>query len=208
MIQIEDISFSYKEQKSMCFPDFSFDQGEHALVLGSSGCGKTTLLHLIAGLLSPQSGSIRVADKDITALNGGTMDTFRGQNIGVIFQKPHFVKSLTVVENVVLTQSLGGGTSSRVEAESFLQKLGLEDKINRRVTDLSEGEKQRVSIARALVNKPKLILADEPTSALDDENCKSVVQLLKQVSDEVGSTLLIVTHDHRLKEHFSKTVEL
>ncbi|HAE29967.1 MAG TPA: ABC transporter ATP-binding protein, partial [Flavobacteriales bacterium] len=101
-----------------------------------------------------------------------------------------------------------GGTSSRVEAESFLQKLGLEDKINRRVTDLSEGEKQRVSIARALVNKPKLILADEPTSALDDENCKSVVQLLKQVSDEVGSTLLIVTHDHRLKEHFSKTVEL
>jgi ABC-type lipoprotein export system ATPase subunit len=208
MIQIEDISFSYKEQKSMRFPDFSFDQGEHALVLGSSGCGKTTLLHLIAGLLSPQSGSIRVADKDITALNGGTMDAFRGQNIGVIFQKPHFVKSLTVVENVVLAQSLGGGTSSRVEAESFLQKLGLEDKINRRVTDLSEGEKQRVSIARALVNKPKLILADEPTSALDDENCKSVVQLLKQVSDEVGSTLLIVTHDHRLKEHFSKTVEL
>ena len=208
MIQIEDISFSYKEQKSMCFPDFSFDQGEHALVLGSSGCGKTTLLHLIAGLLSPQSGSIRVADKDITGLSGGAMDAFRGQNIGVIFQKPHFVKSLTVVENIVLAHSLGGGTSSRVEAESFLQKLGLEDKINRRVTDLSEGEKQRVSIARALVNKPKLILADEPTSALDDENCKSVVELLKQVSDEVGSTLLIVTHDHRLKEHFSKTVEL
>jgi len=208
MIQIEDISFSYKEQKSMCFPDFSFDQGEHALVLGSSGCGKTTLLHLIAGLLSPQSGSIRVADKYITGLSGGVMDAFRGQNIGVIFQKPHFVKSLTVVENIVLAHSLGGGTSSRVEAESFLQKLGLEDKINRRVTDLSEGEKQRVSIARALVNKPKLILADEPTSALDDENCKSVVQLLKQVSDEVGSTLLIVTHDHRLKEHFSKTVEL
>jgi len=208
MIEIQNISFSYKEQEVMCFPDFAFHQGEHALVIGSSGCGKTTLLHLIAGLISPATGSIKVANTEVSGLSGSKMDDFRGSNIGVIFQKPHFVKSLRVIENVVLAQNLGSGEIDKTKAEDLLSKLGLGHKINEKVTDLSEGEKQRVSIARALVNKPKLILADEPTSALDDENCKTVIELLKQVSADANSTLLIVTHDNRLKEHFGKKIEL
>ena len=208
MIRVKDISFAYKGSDSLSFPDFEYAQGEHALVLGQSGCGKTTLLHLLAGLLTADKGSIDIAGSNLSNLNGGALDKFRGQNIGVIFQKPHFVKAIRVDENVMLAQKLGGGKADKAKAHSILETLGLGHKLNSKVTDLSEGEKQRVSIARALVNEPKLILADEPTSALDDTNCEAVIKLLKEVSEKSNSTLLIVTHDNRLKDQFSNKIEL
>jgi ABC-type lipoprotein export system ATPase subunit len=208
MIKVENISFAYKGADVMSFPSFNINQGEHALVLGQSGCGKTTLLHLLAGLIKPAEGSIEIDETIVSKLSGSAMDRFRGGNIGIVFQKPHFVKAIRVLENVMLAQNLGGKKKNKAKAVKILTKLGLEHKINARVTDLSEGEKQRVSIARALVNGPKLILADEPTSALDDENCNAVVQLLQEVSKETNSTLLIVTHDNRLKDQFEKKIEL
>ncbi len=208
MIKVSDIKFTYSASNPISFPDFAFEQGEHALVLGQSGCGKTTLLHLLAGLISPDQGTIQVAGVDISNMSGGAMDKFRGANIGVIFQKPHFVKALNVVENIQLAQKLSGGTSDMERARQILSALGLEHKLKSKVTELSEGEKQRVSIARALVNNPKVILADEPTSALDDTNCNAVLELLTQVSKKANSTLLIVTHDNRLKNQFSNKVEL
>ena len=208
MIKTENITFAYSGSESISFPDFEFEQGEHALVLGQSGCGKTTLLHLLAGLISPKTGSITIGDISISSLSGSAMDHFRGANIGVIFQKPHFVKALNVLENITLAQRLGGRSINKEKASEVLSVLGLGHKINSKVTDLSEGEKQRVSIARALVNEPKLILADEPTSALDDQNCNAVLELLKEVSKKSKSTLLIVTHDNRLKDQFDKKIEL
>lgn len=208
MIRVQNISFAYKGGGPISFPDFAFEQGDHALVIGQSGCGKTTLLHLLAGLISPNKGSIIIGDTEVTSLSGSAMDRFRGGNIGVIFQKPHFVKALNVTENVLLAQNLGGKSIDKEKARQVLESLGLGHKTSAKVTDLSEGEKQRVSIARALVNDPKIILADEPTSALDDKNCESVINLLKEVSQRSNSTLLIVTHDNRLKDQFSKKIEL
>lgn len=208
MIEVQNISFAYKGGEVINFPDFSFEQGEQALVIGSSGCGKTTLLHLLAGLISPRNGQIQIAGTLTSKLSGSKMDRFRGGNIGVIFQKPHFVKALNVIENVVLAQNLSGNPKNKELAKDLLITLGLAHKINANVSDLSEGEKQRVSIARALVNNPQLILADEPTSALDDKNCSVVIELLKSISAKANSTLLIVTHDNRLKEHFSNKIAL
>jgi len=208
MIKVDNISFAYKGSDAMSFPSFTLEQGEHALVLGQSGCGKTSLLHLMAGLIKPNEGSVVIDGTNVSEISGSEMDRFRGGNIGIIFQKPHFVKAIRVLENVMLAQNLGGKKKNKAKAISILTKLGLAHKINARVNNLSEGEKQRVSIARALVNSPKLILADEPTSALDDENCKAVLNLLKEVSKESNSTLLIVTHDNRLKDQFDKKIEL
>ncbi|MBL4706017.1 MAG: ATP-binding cassette domain-containing protein [Flavobacteriales bacterium] len=208
MIKVENISFAYKGSDTMSFPNFELKQGEHALVLGQSGCGKTTLLHLMAGLITPDSGTVQIDDTIGSKLSGSAMDRFRGGNIGVIFQKPHFIKAINVIDNVLLAQKLGGKKKDKAKAVEVLTTLGLSHKINAKVTDLSEGEKQRVSIARALVNEPKLILADEPTSALDDQNCNAVLELLKRVSEKSNSTLLIVTHDNRLKDQIDKKIEL
>ena len=208
MIEVKDISFAYKGGERITFPSFSYPQGEQALIIGKSGCGKTTLLHLLAGLISPLDGQIDIAGTCTSHFSGSKMDRFRGNNIGVIFQKPHFVKALNVLENVLLAQNLSGNQKNLKHAQDLLNSLGLTHKLTAKVTDLSEGEKQRVSIARALVNNPQLILADEPTSALDDENCAAVIELLKRSSKEANSTLLIVTHDNRLKEHFSNKIAL
>ena len=208
MIEVKDISFAYKGGERINFPNFAYKQGEQALIIGKSGCGKTTLLHLLAGLISPLAGQIAIADIPTSHLSGSKMDRFRGNNIGVIFQKPHFVKALNVIENILLAQNLSGNQKNVKNAQDLLNSLGLAHKQKAKVTDLSEGEKQRVSIARALVNNPQLILADEPTSALDDENCTAVIELLKEISEKANSTLLIVTHDNRLKEHFSNKIAL
>lgn len=207
MIKVDNISYAYNEQTEISFPEIKLESGEHALILGQSGCGKTTLLHLLAGLLTPKTGSVEIDQIKLASLGTTEMDAFRGNNIGVIFQKPHFIKALSVVENVEIAQSLGGKVN-RSEAIKTLTTLGLGHKIKSRVTDLSEGEKQRVSIARALINNPKIILADEPTSALDDNNCNAVLGLLKDIAEKAGSTLIVVTHDNRLKDKFEKRIEL
>ena len=177
------------------------------MIIGSSGIGKTTLLHLLAGLLQSNSGSINLYGQDISKLTQHQIDKFRGQNIGIVFQKPHFVNSLTVKENLQLAQYLGNKKDdSRIV--DILSSLDILDKENKNPKKLSQGEKQRASIAMAIVNSPKLILADEPTSSLDDENCERVIKLLKKQASDFNAQLIVITHDNRLKKHFKKSIKL
>ena len=207
MISTKGLNFKYNEQASFSFPDINLDKDENLLVIGSSGIGKTTLLHLLAGLLESNSGSITLYGQDISKLNQHQTDKFRGQNIGIVFQKPHFVNSLTVKENLQLAQYLGNKKDQN-RIIDILSSLDILDKENKKPKKLSQGEKQRASIAMAIVNSPKLILADEPTSSLDDENCDRVIKLLKKQASEFKAQLIVITHDNRLKKHFKKSIKL
>ena len=208
MLQTEDLTYSYDGQTVLRFPDVNCREGEHWLLLGQSGSGKTTLLHLLGGLLSPRGGHIRVANTDITDLRAHALDKFRGHHIGIIFQTSHFVRALTVEENLALAQQLAGLPVKRDRIAELLKHLNVGHKQQARPRDLSVGEQQRVAIARALINRPAIILADEPTSALDDVNCTEVIRLIEREARSVGATLLVVTHDNRLKEKFGHQVEL
>lgn len=209
MLVTKDLQFSYHgASASLKFPDIECGTGEQMLLLGQSGSGKTTLLHLLAGLRTPGAGTIRVNDTVINQLSSRELDQFRGRNIGVIFQEAHFVRALTVAENLLLAQKLAGVNPGMSAVKEILEHLNIGHKINARTSQLSIGEQQRVNIARAMINKPSVILADEPTSALDDKNTAQVVDLLRQEADEVKATLLIVTHDNRLKTIFEKQIEL
>jgi len=208
MVRASDISYKYPGQEALRFQSFECQENSHWLLLGQSGCGKTTLLHMLAGLLKPASGSIEIAGTDITKLSTGKLDHYRGQHIGVVFQQPHFVQSLTVGENLRLAQYLAGTKKDEQRIKSLLESLNLKHKLNVKPRELSQGEQQRVAIARAIVNQPKVILADEPTSALDDANALEVIQLLETQANAQKATLLIVTHDQRLKDHFPNRIQL
>ena len=207
MISTKGLNFRYNEQASFSFPDINLGKDENLLIIGSSGIGKTTLLHLLAGLLESNSGSINLYGQDISKLTQHQIDKFRGQNIGIVFQKPHFVNSLTVKENLQLAQYLGNKKDQN-RIIDILSSLDILDKQNKKPKKLSQGEKQRASIAMAIVNSPKLILADEPTSSLDDENCDRVINLLKKQASEFKAQLIVITHDNRLKKHFKKSIKL
>ncbi|PWJ40908.1 ABC transporter ATP-binding protein [Sediminitomix flava] len=203
MLQTNQLSFSYsKDGQAFHFPDLSLEKGKHLLILGNSGCGKTTFLHLLAGLLSTKEGEVSLDNTNFSSLSGAQMDTFRAQHIGIVFQKPHFLKSLTIKENLETAQFLAKQPTDKARIDALLEKLGISHRKNAKVSELSEGEKQRASIALALINKPSLILADEPTASLDDENTQEVIELLKQRAAEENASLVIVTHDQRLKTEF------
>ena len=207
MIKTKGLNFKYSNQASFDFPDIKLGKDENLLIIGSSGIGKTTLLHLLAGLLECNSGSISIYGQDICKLTQYQIDKFRGQNIGIVFQKPHFVNSLTVKENLQLAQYLGNKEDQN-RIIDILSSLDILDKENKKPKKLSQGEKQRASIAMAIVNSPKLILADEPTSSLDDKNCERVIKLLKKQASEFKAQLIVITHDNRLKKHFKKSIKL
>jgi putative ABC transport system ATP-binding protein len=208
MIQTKNLEFQYDAEQQFQFPDMYCEQGSHWLILGESGCGKTTLLHLLGGLRKPSSGDVIVQNEDISKISGEDLDHFRGQNIGIIFQQSHLIKALTVEDNLLTAQYLAGEKQDKGKIRSILSKLNLEDKLKSKPKNLSLGEQQRVAIARALINDPVLILADEPTSSLDDKNCQEVVKLLLEQSRNFDATLLIVTHDGRLKELFENQILL
>lgn len=208
MLKTQDLTFTYSGQSTIAFPDIECQRGEQWLLLGQSGSGKTTLLHLLGGLRTAQQGKVWINDTDLSQLRGGALDRFRGRNVGIVFQQAHFVRSLNVLDNLLLAQKLAGVATSSKEIVQTLKRLQLEHKLDARPENLSQGEKQRVAIARALVNKPGLILADEPTSALDDTNCFAVIKLLEEQAKEENATLLIVTHDNRLREAFSNQIIL
>lgn len=176
------------------------------------GTGKTTLLHLLCGLLRPDSGSMQVAGLDINTLSDRELDKFRGRELGIVFQQSHFVQSLTVAENLALPTMLTGSNITaeelKVRTHELLDSLGVEHKFDSYPKDLSVGEQQRASIARALVHKPSVVFADEPTSALDDKSTESVIRLLEEETEKVGASLIIVTHDSRLKTRYKDRVEL
>ncbi|PKP15365.1 MAG: ABC transporter ATP-binding protein, partial [Bacteroidetes bacterium HGW-Bacteroidetes-23] len=199
---------SFNETTHFSFPNITSNESEIVLITGNSGKGKTTLLHLLGGLLRPKSGFISIQNTNISTLSEKELDRFRGRNIGLVLQQSHFVASLNVLENVVLASWLATGKKATEKAKSLLKELDLEDQMYKLPSNLSVGQQQRVSIARALINEPKLLLADEPTSSLDDENASKVADLLAHLSKEYKASLIIVTHDQRLKDKFSNQLNL
>lgn len=208
MISTKNITFSYNQDQTFIMPDLFCQAGNTILVTGNSGKGKTTYLHILAGLLQPNSGEIMIDNKEITHLKGSKADKFRGKNIGVVFQKPHFIASLSVLENLEMASWLAGGKKHTKRAKELLHKLDISEQAHKLPSQLSVGQQQRVSIARALINEPKVLLADEPTSSLDDKNADNVIELLETLSKEYKTALIIVTHDSRIKQKFTNQITM
>jgi len=209
MIACKDIQFQYHpESPVLSFPDLACSREGKLLLLGNSGCGKTTLLHLMCGLLHPQQGDVEVQGQKISTLNGPALDRFRGKHFGIVFQQSHFIQSLSVMENLAIPHFLLGEKFPASKAEELLSNLGIAHKAQAKPRALSVGEQQRASIARALIHQPSIVLADEPTSALDDASTAAVIGLLEEQCAQAGAALIVVTHDQRLKSRYSNRVEL
>lgn len=208
MILIKDLSFSYGDTPILNISELFIQQGNNYLFLGKSGSGKTTLLHILAGLIKPKNGKVVLAETDITSLKTHQMDHFRGDNVGLIFQKSHLISALSVMENLLLAQYFGGIKKDTTRIEEVLADLNVLHRKNAKVYEVSQGEAQRISIARAMLNKPKIILADEPTSSLDDDNCEKVIEMLQNQASKYNATMVITTHDHRIKERFDNSLML
>lgn len=208
MISIRSLTFQYHSKATIAFPDFTVSRGEHCLLLGESGSGKTTLLHLLGGLLRGYNGSLQVDHTELATLSEKSLDKFRGQHVGFIFQKNHLINALTVEKNILLSPYLAGLKPNQERFNSILSTLGLAEKRQSHVTALSHGQAQRVAIARAVINHPSIIFADEPTSALDDTNCNRVIDLLLEVAKAQDTTLIVATHDQRLKDKIKNQIIL
>lgn len=188
--------------------DWRVERGEHWLVIGPSGAGKSTLLHLLAGFLSPVSGTAKVLGMDLATLATPARDRFRGGNMAIVFQRQHLVQALNVTQNLGLARRLAGLDSGSEIVHSTLHRLGVDAFARTRPAELSVGEAQRVALARALVVEPKILLADEPTASLDDRTAATVAELLAQEAERLGSTLVMTTHDARVRERFAQRLVL
>lgn len=208
MIRTSGLGFSYGPEKKIAFSDLDVSVGQHWLLLGESGSGKTTLLHLLGGLLRSHQGRIEINGTDITSLSESALDHFRGKNIGFVFQKNHLIGALSVKENLLMAPFLAGIKQDGQRIDTVLGQLALSDKSGSNVKELSHGQAQRVAIARAVLNRPAIILADEPTSALDDSNCAKVIDLLMEASTQNNATLIVATHDQRLKSKIKNQFQL
>ncbi len=208
VFSLEDIRHQYNGQEVLRLAHWSVGQGEHWLIIGASGSGKSTLLHILAGIVAPSAGSVSVAGQDFASLRPARLDRFRGRNIGIVFQRLHLIPSLTVVDNLLLAQYLAGAKPDGRAAGVLLADLGLADVAHRLPHALSVGQTQRAAVARAIVNKPRLILADEPTSNLDDANATAALDLLLAQARSCNATLVIATHDRRIRDRFEHQIDL
>ena len=190
------------------FPNLNIEAGDKTLLLGASGSGKTTLMSVLAGFLKPTEGKVLINDQDIYALSSAKRDEIRGKNFGFVFQTLHLLPSLSLSQNILLAADMVEAKVEEGRLENLLKMLGLSDKAHRKPDALSQGEQQRAAIARAVLLKPKLIIADEPTSALDDENAKIVMTLLEDQAKDTGAALLVATHDSRIKKNFKTILNL
>lgn len=207
-IKTENLTFQYPGGKALNFDNMCIGEKESWLLTGNSGSGKTTLLHLIAGILSPSNGAITISNTLINILKPTQLDAFRAQSIGMVFQKSYFIDALSMNKNLMYFAELSGKKTDSVYLGNLLNDLDIAHLSHKKPAHLSSGELQRFSIARALVNKPAIVLADEPTSSLDDDNCKRFTDLLVTTCNAYGVTLLIATHDARLKSEFVNSIKL
>jgi ABC-type lipoprotein export system ATPase subunit len=175
-------------------PEFTLEAGQQWALRGESGSGKTTFLHLVAGILAPDSGSILLGDSDVAALGESRRDRLRAESIGYIFQTFNLLQGYTCLENVILGMAFGCG-EDRARAVALLERVGLGHRLHHRPRQLSTGQQQRVAVARALANSPKLVLADEPTGNLDHASSKRALALIRETCAESGAALLLVSHD-------------
>lgn len=191
---------------------FDLAHAEQVALVGGSGTGKTTLLHTIAGIVTPDSGSVTIdVDQnviDLTQLSEAARDVFRGQHIGYIFQTHHLLHGFTALENVLLGMSFTGRKPDVAWAKHLLDEVGLSDRLHYTPAKLSVGQQQRVAVARALANRPKLVLADEPTGALDPTNAQQVLDLIRKLCTQVQASLLMVSHDHDIADQMQRVVDL
>lgn len=187
---------------------FEAEAGEQVVLVGRSGCGKTTLLHVIAGISRADSGTIRVAGQVISGLGETARDRFRARHIGYVFQTFNLLSAFTALENVMLGMAFGSGVRDSSRARQLLQRVGLEHRMHHKPAALSVGEQQRVAVARALANRPKLLLADEPTANVDAANQQGIIDLIRESCREEKVTLLLVTHATEVARQFSRLVEL
>ncbi|MEO8102568.1 MAG: ATP-binding cassette domain-containing protein [Betaproteobacteria bacterium] len=208
MIEISGLIAGYGGRAVLSLDRLSVAAGQHTLVLGPSGGGKTTLLNVIAGIAPAMSGDVRVCGAQLGTLSAAQRDHFRGRHIGFVMQRLHLIAALSVESNLLLTQKLGGTAIDASHIHGILDRLGIGNKRRAWPRQLSQGEAQRVAIARAVVNRPALILADEPTAALDDASCAAAIDLLFDQAGEHGATLLVATHDQRIKARFSQVLRL
>ena len=186
------------------------DSGEQVALVGASGAGKTTLMHILGGLDRPNSGSVRYQQQDIFALKGEALDRFRNQTIGFVFQFHQLLPEFTALENVMLPALIAGKSfrQARGPAEAILQEVGLEQRLAHKPGELSGGEQQRVAIARALVMEPQLLLADEPTGNLDSATSDEIYRLLQQLHRDRGLTMIIVTHSQTLANRMGRILRM
>jgi putative ABC transport system ATP-binding protein len=212
-IRIRDLTMEYSSGGYAVRPFHHFDldlaTGDMALLLGASGCGKTTLLSMLASLLTPTSGSIHVGDIEVTALKGGDLAEYRRRTVGVVFQAFNLIPSLTAQENLFVAMRYAGigRHQAKTRSEELLAMVGLEDRMHHRPAKLSGGQQQRVAIARALALDPPLIVADEPTASLDYMQVDGVIRLLRELAAP-GRVVIIATHDERLLPLADRVVEL
>lgn len=205
MINIRSLSHVYEKGRRIKFPDWEIADMEQWLLLGASGSGKSTLLNIISGLLRPTKGEILINATDLYTLPARGTDRFRGRHIGIVFQRPHLIRSLNVLDNLEIAAVMAGLPIDQERNFLLLKDLGIADLAKNYPDELSQGQLQRVSVARALVNKPDLLIADEPTSSLDDENANQVIQMLTTQAKDNGAALIIATHDQRVRDHITKT---
>jgi ABC-type lipoprotein export system ATPase subunit len=208
MLTTGNLSFRYQRGTAFSFPDISLTKGDQVALTGNSGSGKTTLLHLLCGILRAETGKVVINGTDIQQPGFDSTDRFRGKHIGLIFQKHFFIDGINMMENLLLAQELPGLQVDKSYLTSLLEELKITSLAGKHPAQLSQGELQRFSLARALANKPLLLLADEPTSSLDDDSCARFTSLLLNLSDKHETTLLIATHDARLKKEFKTVISL
>jgi putative ABC transport system ATP-binding protein len=213
MIKIRDMVFDYPDSDfSLRASAIDIDAGQTAAIIGPSGSGKTTLLHIAAGILTPLSGSVHVSGTDISSQNDPARRSFRITNIGLIFQEFELLEYLTVRQNILLpyriNPALKLNAAAGAQADSLAKSMGISETLARNPVRLSQGERQRVAICRALVTSPKIILADEPTGNLDPKTSRTIVQVLLDQAAACGATVLMVTHDHSLLDRFDRVIDM
>lgn len=210
MITIKNIKKSFGSLEVLKGIDLSIEKGEIVSIVGPSGAGKTTLLQIIGTLDRPDSGSVYVDSVDVTSLSQKKLSDFRNRHIGFVFQFHQLLPEFTAIENIMIPAYIAGVNTkeARHRAEELLQFMGLADRAKHKPNELSGGEKQRVAVARALINNPDVILADEPSGSLDSKNKEELHQLFFDLRDKYGQTFVIVTHDEGLASITDRTIHM
>ncbi len=206
-IEIKDLKFSYAQTNILDIPELKIESGEIVFLYGPSGSGKSTLLELIAGVLQG-AGTLKVDDKDLSKMTLSQLDSYRAENIGYIFQSFNLIPYLSVKENIELPFLFKKGEHTPEELTNLLKDLGLTDYTHRKVAQLSVGQQQRVAVARALIKRPKIILADEPTSALDYDHREKFLKILFELCRRHKTSVLFVSHDLTIEKLFDRSVSL